>query len=486
MTIKAKLLKALRFPDRIVTRESDPEFMINFGVLPNPDPILAKMGKDQIIYRDMLYDPHIMGEMRSLRSGLLGSEWRFVAGADDPASVNAFKVISEKLIKRPAPDLRWSDFHWNIYNAIFNGQNVYEMAWDVTDDNYLFPSTLIDRPARRFRYSMDNELKYLTRNSPLFGVEAPTDKRFLLTRHMANNDNPYGVAVLSSCFWAYTFKHAGFKWFSKFVEKYGIPWAIGRYPVGSDEKVQRELAASLQSMVEDAVAAIPEGHAVELLERKVSGDLPQEKLINLCNREISKALTSQTLATEIQGTGGSRAASETHQKRQDNIAKADRMMVSETINELLEWITELNFKGAVAPVHEFYQEEEARREWAEVLNKARFYMPISQNFAYERLQITPPAKGELLLSATPSQNPQPNNDALFSRVVDFKKGDAAQGLAVDGLLEPITELLDKVETLEEFEEGLFSLFPNMDDSSMADYMTLAISQGYLEGREAVK
>jgi len=474
--MKKGLLKALNFPNKIVTRDTDPNFMINFGVLPNPDPILAKMGKDQDVYAAMQYDPHIMGELRSLRSGLLGYEYRFVAGADDVESLNAVNVIQDAIGKQPAKGMRWNDFHWGIYKAILEGQSIYEMAWEYTADGLLLPSVLFDRPARRFRYSIDNELRFLTQNSPLFGEDAPSEKRFLVTRHMSSYDNPYGVAVMSACFWSYTFKHAGFKWFAKFAEKYGIPWAIGRYPEGSDTKVQNALAESLQAMIEDAVAAIPEGNSVELIEPKTSGDPVQERLINLCNREMSKALTSQTLATEIQGNG-SRAASETHQARQDSIAKSDRTMVSDTVNQLLEWITELNFKGATAPYHEFYQEEEARKEWAEVLDLARHYLPISTDFAYKRLQITPPEKGADLLGVGESAS------LSFGRSLNFGKegGDASKGLAVDDLVDPIFFLLGQANNLEDFQDRLLEVYPELDDSKFADYMALALSQSYLQG-----
>lgn len=63
-------------------------------------------------------------------------------------------------------------------------------------------------------------------------------------------------------------------------------------------------------MLENGAATIPDGDSIELLIAKgQSGELQQKQLIDLCNREMSKALTSQTLATE-QGQNGSRAASE--------------------------------------------------------------------------------------------------------------------------------------------------------------------------------
>ena len=219
---------------------------------------------------------------------------------------------------------------------------------------------------------------------------------------MASQENPYGVALLSSCFWPYTFKHNGFKYFVKFCEKYGIPWAIGRYPKGTAEPEQKELLNGLTQMVEDAVAAIPDDGSVELLEHKHKGEIAQERLINLCNREMSKALTSQTLATEIQGNG-SRAAAETHRGREESVNESDRYIIVAAMNELFSWITEINIAGARPPTFQFYEEIEARMQWVKKLNKAREFMDIPAQFAHERLQIPRAKNGEAVLPRNPVQ-----------------------------------------------------------------------------------
>jgi phage gp29-like protein len=492
--------RALTDPNELVTYHNDPNFYTALDVLPNPDPILAKLGKDQSVYTAIQYDSHVMGELRSLRSGLLGYEWRIKAGADDPDSLRAHELIQAQLGSQPVLGLGWSNWHWSIYKAVLQGQALHEVGWHY-DGRYLWPSYIKERPPQRFRYNLDNELRYLTRLYPIQGESAPDVRRFLITRHMASHDNPYGVAVLSACFWPYTFKHSGWKWFAKFAEKYGIPWAIGRYPTGADTKQQQELAQRLAAMIEDAVAAIPEGTGVELLSAGWggTGDPIQERLINLSNREMSKALTSQTLSSEQVGNG-SRAASETHRERQMAIAVADRAMVSETINQLLTWITELNFPNAIPPKHEFYQEEDARKNWADTLEVARKYLPIGRRFAYERLQIEPPTDEDELITSVDS-NAASFHQSKQTKASDFKKADTEPlQQAIDGslpvadtlqkqtqdLLEP---LLNRAQTL--FEQGtepeqiiieLMSSFPLMDSKQLEETLTHVLYVAELAGQ----
>jgi phage gp29-like protein len=316
---------------------------------------------------------------------------------------------------------------------------------------------------------------------------------------MASFDNPYGVALLSCCFWAYTFKHNGFRFFVKFCEKYGIPWAIGKYPAGTSVEQQNVLANSLARMVEDAVAAIPDGGEVQLIESGSAGQtLPQERLIDLCNREMSKALTSQTLATEIQGTG-SYAASKTHRDREQDVNKSDRQMDMDSMNALLSWVTEINFANAKPPKFEFYSESEARKDWVDVFEGARGYLDIPVSFAYSQLQIPVPVDGEAVLPgavAKPATTVgQFSRDAINrvstdndpSPVTDYTAQLASNAqIHVDKWLAVIKTRADKTEDLHTFQEELLTMYDTLSSEGFTNEMALAFAAAELAGRYDVQ
>ncbi len=383
----------------LATWQTDPAAVYASALqrLPNPDPVLRRLGRAQDVYEAIGYDPHVIGELRAIRAGLLGFEWRIVPGGEGRAARRAAALAEQVLARPPSPGLGWPDVVWQTASAVFTGYAVHEVTWR-REGGALVPAAVIDRPARRFTFAPDRSLRLLTRRSPFHG-EAVPPRRFLVTRHMASNDNPYGIAVFSACFWPYTFKHGGFRYFVRYCEKHGLPWVVGKYPGSQDARAADELVEQLQRLVVDAVAAVPDDTDLVLESPKSSGvSLPQERLINLCNRELSKALTSQTLATEIQGQA-SRSASETHRGRERAVNQADRQIVSGTLGTLFRWLTDLNFgEDVAAPRHEFYEEDEARQGWAELFDTARRYLPISRAQAYERLGLTPPADGEELLA----------------------------------------------------------------------------------------
>lgn len=477
----------------IATRATDPRFYTSLEVLPNPDHVLRKLGKAHEVYDAIQSDAHVIGELRSVRAALLGFEWRLQAGGEAPADQRALQICEAVMSRRPAPGLHWYDIIWTMGSAVFRGYAAHEVVWE-RQDRILVPAKIIDRPEDRFVFGVDNELRLKTREQMLRGIELGPFK-WLVTRHMASYENPYGVALLSACFWPYTFKHSGYKYFAKFAEKYGVPWAVGKYPRGTGKEQQDELTERLAQMVEDAVAAIPDDGSVELIETKIgTSQGPHERLIQACNREMSKALTSQTLATEITGEG-SRAASETHRGREVAVNESDRTIIEATFNELFAWISEINVAGARPPTFEFYEEEEARQEWVEVLDTARKYIDIPRQFAHERLQIPMPEAGEETL---PRENAPAGG--MFRRGHRFagaarEADDEVSRLAVQAaeladdligqLATPVRRLLDEVETLEEFRDGLSQLYPDMDETRIGELTQLAMLAGFLAGMDSV-
>ena len=473
----------------IATRANDPRFTSALRFLPNPDPVLRKLNRGQEAFDAIAMDAHVLGELRSVRAALLGFEWRIEAGGDSPADRRAQEIAELVMSRAPAPGTRWPDVIWTMSMAVFRGFAIHEVVWERYD-NLLLPQ-VYDRPQRRFLFGSErNELRLLTRSAPAEGIPID-DRTFLCTRHMPSQENPYGVAVFSSCFWPYTFKHSGFRYFVKFAEKYGLPWAVGKYPPGTPQQEQDKFADALRDMIEDAIAAVEQGQEIELVTSSIgASQLPQERLIAACNSEMSKALTSQTLATEIQGQG-SRAASETHREREVAVNESDRAIIADTFNQLLGWVTELNVAGARPPKFEFFEEAEARQEWVEVLDSARGFLNIPRQFAHERLQIPMPDPDEEILPRSGAGQAQParqfarhacpgcggahdfaqarfpDQDEL-ERIVD-SIDDADLQQQAEQLLEPLFDLVRKHPPDEAL--GLIAeAYPDMDDRQLQDLL----------------
>lgn len=365
----------------IATPDTDPAgfFFGKLAVLPNPDPMLRAMGRIDVVHASIMADPHVMGELRSIRGSFRKHQYRVLVGdADDTRSVQA-KELCEAYLASSIPNNvagDWLEVMWQMAMAMFYGFRPHEAVWDINTSKHpllngkLLPSTVVDRPGRRVQFDRDGNPLLISRGN---WQGAPVEPyQLLISRHMPTMENPYGLSIASSLFWVWTFKTGGWRFLYKYCERHGIPWPVARYPQGTPDGDIDKLAEAMEAMLESAYAVVQEGTGVELLVPKGgTGDLPQERLIDRCNREMSKALNSQAMVAELGGVG-SCAASETAAARQEDVNDADRDIAAGTMSRLLHFITMFNFGDDVAPpTLELYRRENAGKERVEAYDLAR-------------------------------------------------------------------------------------------------------------------
>lgn len=159
------------------------------------------------------------------------------------------------------------------------------------------------------------------------------------------------------------FKKAGFRYWLTVAEKYGVPTVLALFDSIDDADSRtraKELAENLYNIQSDAAVALANVDSVQVLETKgTSKDFSE--LINICNQEISKALTGEILTSDTSANGSYSLAKqhlETLEVKSAKLASA----LSETITDtLINWIVELNFADSAVPV--FVLDREAEAEW---------------------------------------------------------------------------------------------------------------------------
>jgi len=453
----------------IIERLHDDQLVGMMHELPDTDELLRKAGVDQEVYREILQDPHVMGEVRQIYSALLSFKYELQAGDDSASANQALELCQNILKKRPHPTMRWPDLFWSIGKAPLTGRRVHAINWKE-ENGKLIPGQIHDIESRKYGFNYQGELLIKSMEIPL-GEIAP-DFRFLVTRHMSDATNPYGLAILSCCFWSWMFKNGGLKFFVRFCERFGQPFPIGKYPQGTLESDIDKLVTSLQGLAEDAVAAIPDDSSIDVLEVKTSGQLPQERLVLLMNREISKALTSQTAASELTGDGGSRAASETHQGRTDQNAKADRGLLEDTANQLFEFVTIINFGENVAsPVMKFIDKKQVSKEDVEVVKESASIVPLVKTDVYKRLNWSEPGDGDdvIFLGTTEKEDPEKGGKVEFSKAPIQEWDDYQQ--SISDIVDQVKQAVAKGETLEDALDAIIALVPELDKTVLNDLIS---------------
>ena len=475
----------------IAPRSRSLDWMGIMGFLPDPDPVLRKLGQDMTVYKQLLSDAHVWSCYQSRKSGVLSCEWEIRESATGGARPNkqAYQMISDMMA-----ELDVYQINTDMLDAPFYGMSPIEVIWNVDNSKWL-PERIVGKPPEWFMFDPENNLRFKSIDDMIEGEEIPSYK-FLLPRHHASYQNPYGERVLSRCFWPVTFKKGGFKFWSIFTEKFGMPWIIGKVPRSTNETERSALLANLVSMVQDAVAVINDDESVDITEasgKKASADI-YDKLIEAGNKEISKAIQGQTASTE--GTPGKLGDEHAQIATKEDITDSDKQMVCSSWNQLFRWITELNFTGANPPEFIFYEEEDIRRTRSErdtELNSqgVRFTKQYYQRiYNLEKddfeIQASPPATpgkpglpGETR-RAKPGEFAEGDADIHASADAIAKK--ALAGASMDDLIDPAKKLLENVSSLEEFRDGLVDIYGDMDETQMGNLIQQAMVLAHLAGR----
>lgn len=350
MDLAAIAVNATPEKNEIVSWKTSPEWLDMWGYLPDPDPILLKLGVDVRIFDQLLGDPHVFACYQSRKAGILTSEYDL----QFPKGSESRKDFYESVFK----NLPMDEVISQILDAPFYGFSVSEIMWNLSDGKWV-PIRVEQKPNDWFVWHPDGSLRYLSMKDQINGEKLPPGK-FLVSRYFPTYKNPYGIRTLSRCFWPVTFKRAAYKYWTMFLQKYGVPWAIGKVPPGTETTRRTELLTMLTEMINSGVAVINDDESIELVAVKINSsgtDSIYEAKANACNGEISKAILTQTLTTEV-GTKGAYAASQSHLSIRTDLCSMDKKLVSRTLTQLCALLNHYNFRDDAYPFVRFVEEDD--------------------------------------------------------------------------------------------------------------------------------
>uniref|UniRef100_A0A6M3KQJ0 Phage head morphogenesis domain-containing protein n=1 Tax=viral metagenome TaxID=1070528 RepID=A0A6M3KQJ0_9ZZZZ len=461
-----------------------------YAFLPDPDPVLQRLGQDMTVYRQLLADAHVGACWINRKSATLSREWEIREPADNLKRTN--KQVMEA-IDRTMMGLDVYQIITDSLEAPFFGMSPLEVIWEA--EAAWAVKDVIGRPPEWFAYNEENELRFKSRENMVAGEPIP-DKKFVVARHHASYLNPYGDRVLSRCFWPVVFKKGGFKYWAVFTEKYGMPWVVGKVPKSTNDTERTALLSRLASMVQDAVAVISDDESVELKESafKASSAGIYEKLIEAANKECSKAIIGHTAGTE--STPGKLGAEDTQIEVRADLAAQDQRMITGCFNELFQWIIELNFGPTVAvPEFAFIEDEDLQGERAGRDDKlkqqgvrfAKIYYQRRYNLEEDEFEVTDPASSRPGV-ATPGQADPASfaeTDPMVSLAVDGQKRlDALADREIEASGKPafaaysdvMTDWLGTMPSLDRAGERIFGLY----ESLPADMLSVPLARALMD------
>jgi len=469
--------------NEVATRQRSPDFYSALGYLPNPDPTLKRQGKDIQVYNDLLFDPTVAGAVARWKDGVQALEWDIDRGRSQ-SELSDF--VRRVLLNLDASDESGglNRIISEILDARLYGFQPLEIMW-AYQDKFIVPVDIVAKPHEWFGFNDEGQLVMRTQNN-LAGEPVP-DYKFICPRFGGSYKNPYGRAVLSSCFWPVTFKKGGLKFFVQFAEKYGMPYIIGKHKFTSQDDVDGFIT-DLDNMVTDGVMAI--GLNTQEVDVVQTGSMANAdiyaSLVAVMREEINHAILSHSSATS--STPGRLGNDSGAADASSAAINAGKRLVSQAMNVLIKWTLELNGLKGEAPRFALYEEEDvdlATAERDEKLTTAgvRFtkqYYMRAYGLTEEDFDIEQPAQGGApsnFAEATGREDQQ-----LADEIADTLSSPDAAGKLGAALVEPVLKVLEDATSYEEAAAKLVELFPSMNFAEIESVLAPALKASLALGR----
>jgi phage gp29-like protein len=324
------------------------------------DRVLRTRGNgDLLIYEQVLSDPQVQSTFQQRRSAVTSCEWQVDAGGNSPLDLAAAEHVRQQLQK-----IGWDRVTNGMLYGVFYGYAAAEVIWEFQNGLWGWKAIKV-RNRRRFRFGEHQELRLITPTNMVPGEEAPAPYFWHLATGADNDDEPYGLGLAHWCYWPALFKRNGLKFWLIFLEKFGMPTAVGKYGPNASPAERAKLLAATQAIQTDSGVVLPEGMALELLEAARSGTADYKTLHDTMDATIAKVVLGQTASSE--GTPGKLGDEELQSDVRQDIIKADADLICESFNlGPVKWLTEFNFPGAKLPrVHRLTEEPEDLDKLAE-------------------------------------------------------------------------------------------------------------------------
>ena len=457
-------------------------------------------------------DGHIASEMNKRRRACI-LEWEVVPPQKSPTPAEAKAAAQLDELLQEIPDLE--DVLFDVTDAIGKGFACLEIEWHRVERFWL-PKTITHRPQSWFvlHRGYRQELRLRT-HQHVDGVPGQALQPFGWLTHVHKAKSGYleRSALFRQLVWTYLFKNYSVGDLAEFLEIYGIPLRVGKYPTSASEAEKLTLLRALAAIGHNAAGIIPEGMMMEFHNAATGDPKAFELMINWCERNQSKVILGATLTSGADGKSSTHALGKIHDEVRKDLRDADVRQLNTTLTrDLVYAVAALNGLAPDGPRRspQFQlnaQETEDLTAYSEALPKlVSIGVQPTVKWAHEKLGIPMPQEGEPVLQQ-PAQ-PMPFGlaglraawpaDAPLAALAAATPGAAAtppqamaQQLAagaapaVTGWLAQIRALVERAQSLDDIRNGLEQLLPDMTLDQYAAAMAQALAAAQLAGRYEV-
>lgn len=385
---------------------------------------------------------------------------------------------------------------FDLLDALGKGLSLIQIKWDTDNDDGTWKPesyTWIDPRWLQLDKKTKREIRIKEKDNE--DGRKLDEFRFIQHTPRIKSGIPIRGGLARLSVWAWLLKSYTIKDWAAFCEIFGQPLRLGKYGRNANDKDKRALLRAVRSIARDAAAIIPDSMSMELIQTKSNGNPVFEGFAKYLDAGISKAVLGQTMTTE---DGASQAQAKVHDDVRLDIASADALGVTNTINRyLIVPYVKLNYGVQKAyPKAKFdIVEAEDLDLLSKVLDRlVKLGLKVSSKEVLDRFGFNEPTDAnDVLGGASPEEDAKSKKslNKLLAKVASLNKQEGSHdhghhhdtedeldeiselGLSGwreqgDPLLDPIVTALNKASSLKEFADNLSKLAPDIDMGPLTD------------------
>jgi phage gp29-like protein len=354
-------------------------------------------------------DTHIGSELWKRKMAVKKLDWMLEPPRNASAKEKKNTLLLEELIR---DELDVGAIRFDALDAIGHGYSCLELGWSRTKSGYWLPRQVEHRPPSWFTVPQADRNTLHLRTQAAIEGEPLQPWGWIVHQHKSRSGYLPRAGLHRSLAWPFLFKNYSVRDLAEFLEIYGLPIRLGKYPTAAGDSEKRALMNALLSIGHHAAGIIPESMQVELQAVMASGNADAfMAMINWCEGAVSKAILGATL-TSGTAANGNRALGDVHNEVRLDIRDDDASQLDQTLGTFLIYpIAMLNslFDDDRSPsFRSDTQEPEDLKLYAEALPPlVNVGAKIPARWINQKLKIPEPQGDEPILQAAPPAQPQP-------------------------------------------------------------------------------
>ena len=384
-------------------------------------------------------DAHLYSELHKRRMAVSQLPWTIEPARNPTPQEKERAQRVEETIRDLPFDLE--DVVFDLSDGILHGFSCLEFSgWTRSTSGIMQPASAIHRPQSWFTVDRETRQRLLLRaTTEADGELWPYGWMVHVHRSRSGYIARSGLARVLA--WPYLYKNFAIRDLAEFLEIYGLPVRIGKYPQGTPEDKQNEFLNQLIALGHSASGVMVDTMQVEFMAAASGQADPFQAMMAWCDKAESKAILGGTLTSEP-GDVGSRSLGTVHDEIRNEIRDSDARQIASTITRYLVWpILQLNGLAeqddARQPRFVFDTgEPEDMALYADALPKlVNVGVKIPERWARDKLRIPEPeGDDELLASAAPAQKqadpnmPMDHTDVQSPQTEQVKRKAAASAI----------------------------------------------------------